>query len=312
MNKAVFLHKLNERLSVINEDERTDLLNEYAAHIDMKVAEGLSEEEAIAGFGDFDELTADLLAAYHVDPEYDKYEDATISSTLRRIGHFFEDALGTLLDMNRQEAFHVLTRLVIVGIITFCIIVCLAIFENIIESVVYFPANKVTTVLHTGIALFFTIVKLAVVLYAVYFFLNRYVVSVQPTYRRKQGVQQSAEATGADDVYDENIQFVKYKDATSTASATSAYRRPRSEPRDTEPLMKIFYLIIKLFVFFVLLLPMILSFVGTIVATTALIALAILGWPLIGAAMITAGVALLLYVIIAFIWGFTFKSEVAQ
>ncbi len=311
MNKAVFLNKLNERLSVINEEERKDLLNEYAAHIDMKVAEGLSEEEATAGFGDFDELIADLLAAYHVDPEYDKYEDATISSTLRRIGHFFEDALGSLLDMNREEAFHVLTRLLVVGITTFFIIVGLSIFQNIIESVVYFPSNNVTKVLHSGIDLFFAIVKLAVVFYAVYFFLDRYVVSAQPAYRRKQIAQQMTEATRNNQVYDETTCFVK-DDGTASASATNTLRRSRKEPKDTEPLMKIFYLIIKLFVFFVLLLPMILSFVGTIVATTALIALSVLGWPLIGAAMITAGVTFLLYTIIAFIWGFTFKSEVTQ
>lgn len=311
MNKAVFLNKLNEKLSIINEEERIDLLNEYAAHIDMKVAEGMTEEEATAGFGDFDELTADLLTAYHVNPEYDKYEDATISSSLRRIGHFFEDALSSLLDMNREEVFHVLTRLVVVGIMTFFIVAGLSIFQGIIESMADIPgSNNVTMVLSAGIAFFFTIVKISVVFYAVYFFLERYVISVEPISRRYQRGQQAEEDKYETGEYDERIHYVKDADI-SAKKRTSAHRGAHIEQRNTEPLMKLFYLLIKLFVFFVLLLPLILSFVGYIVATTVFIALSVLGWPLIGASMVTAGLSFLHYVIIAFIWKITFKSEVA-
>ena len=45
---------------VLNDDERADLLSEYEQHIEMKVASGLSEEDAIADFGDPEELIKEL------------------------------------------------------------------------------------------------------------------------------------------------------------------------------------------------------------------------------------------------------------
>ena len=59
MTKHEFLNLLEQRLIVLNDDERADLLNEYEQHIEMKMQSGLSEEEAIADFGDPEELTGD-------------------------------------------------------------------------------------------------------------------------------------------------------------------------------------------------------------------------------------------------------------
>lgn len=70
MNKKEFLSALKETLAVLDERELRDIVDEYEQHIDMKVASGLSEEEAIADFGDFKELTAELLEAYHVRADY--------------------------------------------------------------------------------------------------------------------------------------------------------------------------------------------------------------------------------------------------
>ena len=63
MDKQTFLKKLEEALSVLNEEELKDIIGEYEQHIDMKVEKGLTEEEAIAEFGDVKELIAVLLEA---------------------------------------------------------------------------------------------------------------------------------------------------------------------------------------------------------------------------------------------------------
>jgi hypothetical protein len=55
---------------MLNNAERDDLISEYAQHIDMKVASGLSEEDAIADFGDPEELIKELLDVYHLNPNY--------------------------------------------------------------------------------------------------------------------------------------------------------------------------------------------------------------------------------------------------
>ena len=46
MTKTEFLNLLEQRLFVLNDNERADLLSEYEQHIEMKIQSGLSEEEA--------------------------------------------------------------------------------------------------------------------------------------------------------------------------------------------------------------------------------------------------------------------------
>lgn len=70
MNKAEFLHILRERLSILDENELEDILSEYEQHIDLKAAGTMTEEAAIADFGDIGELTAQILEAYHVRADF--------------------------------------------------------------------------------------------------------------------------------------------------------------------------------------------------------------------------------------------------
>lgn len=70
MKKEEFLTKLRKNLSVLEEGEIQDIVEEYEQHIDMKMKGGLSQEEAIKDFGDLKELTAGILEAYHVKADY--------------------------------------------------------------------------------------------------------------------------------------------------------------------------------------------------------------------------------------------------
>ena len=75
MNKAEFLHILRERLSILDENELEDILSEYEQHIDLKAAGTMTEEAAIADFGDIGELTAEILEAYHVRADFDRNKE---------------------------------------------------------------------------------------------------------------------------------------------------------------------------------------------------------------------------------------------
>lgn len=66
MKKQEFLDKLKSRLSILNDEEVDDILNEYEAHINEKLHAGKSEEEATADFGDFNELVKEILGAYKI------------------------------------------------------------------------------------------------------------------------------------------------------------------------------------------------------------------------------------------------------
>lgn len=74
MNKQVFLEELRRYLSVLEDQEQEDIIEEYSQHIDMKLQKGLSEEDAIRDFGSMKELAAEILEAYHVKPEFGKQE----------------------------------------------------------------------------------------------------------------------------------------------------------------------------------------------------------------------------------------------
>ena len=72
MNKNEFLKKLSKLLHMLQEEEVRDILDEYEQHNDMKVAGGMSEEDAIADFGSVEELAEEILDAYHVKADFKK------------------------------------------------------------------------------------------------------------------------------------------------------------------------------------------------------------------------------------------------
>ena len=63
MNKQEFLNELQSRIRILEEAEQQDILAEYAQHIDLRTAGGLSEEEAIRDFGDIRQLTEENICA---------------------------------------------------------------------------------------------------------------------------------------------------------------------------------------------------------------------------------------------------------
>lgn len=95
MTKVEFLAYLEKRLQVINQKEREDLLAEYAQHIDMKMASGMSEEEAVKDFGDVHELADELLEAYNINPDYDK-KKIDMEQMEKNIGEGWEKVKGGL------------------------------------------------------------------------------------------------------------------------------------------------------------------------------------------------------------------------
>lgn len=70
MNKNEFLQELGAFLAILDGKEQQDILAEYSQHIDMKIANGLSEAETIKDFGDIRDLAGEILEAYHVNPDY--------------------------------------------------------------------------------------------------------------------------------------------------------------------------------------------------------------------------------------------------
>ena len=90
MNKKAFINELGRRLYVLDASERKDILNEYSDTIDEKVKHGKTEEEAIADFGNIDELVKEILSAYKINPNFDQHEESDFKKTTKELGNSFE------------------------------------------------------------------------------------------------------------------------------------------------------------------------------------------------------------------------------
>jgi len=70
MTKEAFLKSLRTELTILKLEEIDDIVLEYESHIAEHLANGLSEEEAIEEFGNFDQLVQGILEAYNIDKDY--------------------------------------------------------------------------------------------------------------------------------------------------------------------------------------------------------------------------------------------------
>lgn len=96
MTKTEFLEYLEKRLHVLKDKEREDILSEYAQHIELKMQSGLSEEDAIHDFGGLEELAAEILDAYNVNPDYDKRQFPMNGGSIKKGFTRFKTRAGSL------------------------------------------------------------------------------------------------------------------------------------------------------------------------------------------------------------------------
>lgn len=102
MTKREFLKELEDRLQMLNEKERKDMIEEYSQHINMRMESGMSEEEAIDDFGNIDDLIAEIFEAYHLDPEYETRSKMTESGSAGA-GISLNESLRIETEQNRED-----------------------------------------------------------------------------------------------------------------------------------------------------------------------------------------------------------------
>lgn len=66
MNKEEFITQLKQSISILDDQEQQYFVEEYTQHIDMKISQGMSEEEAVKEMGPVEELQKEILESYHV------------------------------------------------------------------------------------------------------------------------------------------------------------------------------------------------------------------------------------------------------
>ena len=178
MTKTEFLTFLEQRLMVLNDSERADLLNEYEEHIDMKMESGLSEEEAIQGFGDPEELVKELLDAYHLNTDYQpagSQAASRIGYFVKSCAHFVSSMFDTLFHYSLRDLFKLFLQACFLAAFLGVIFLGGAFFGAILHSILW--RFWVGRVLYDVIAFFAWIIYIALSLYLVVFFIRRYILT---------------------------------------------------------------------------------------------------------------------------------------
>ena len=108
MLKKEFLDVLNQKLSLISDKEREDIILEYGTYIDDKIASGVAEEEAVAGFGDVDELAKEILSAYKINTDSMDPLSSKADKTIDKVYAKLEGLFSKLGNFSMNEIFHIL------------------------------------------------------------------------------------------------------------------------------------------------------------------------------------------------------------
>lgn len=66
MNKQEFITQLKQSINILDDQEQQFFVEEYTQHIDMKISQGMTEEEAVREIGSIEELSKEILESYHV------------------------------------------------------------------------------------------------------------------------------------------------------------------------------------------------------------------------------------------------------
>lgn len=116
-----FEKKLREKLSILEEKEINDIINEYKEYIDEKMKNGATEVEAIKEFGNLDELANELLKAYKINVEQPTKDKNFLNNLVDIFITWIDSIVRVFSNKNSKEIIRILLELfLILMAIAFC------------------------------------------------------------------------------------------------------------------------------------------------------------------------------------------------
>lgn len=214
MNKKEFVNYLESRLSILNKAERDDIVNEYIQHIDNKLAEGLSEKEAVETLGNIDDMVREILSAYNVDPDYNKAPESEINAVVEGLYEKFKMGLRSISDYLLGQK---LSSIFGLFIKTVCLFFVLSICFVIGREICYFFVNIIGgwQTLKWIVRLMYTIVAVPTMIYIFVRFLD---------YNIKSG-KVSNENSSSEKVIKEEVKEVEFENTENKTDVKPIARK---------------------------------------------------------------------------------------
>ena len=173
--KEKFLKDLERKLSILNEKERKDIIDEYKSTIEEKIKHGKTEEEAIKDFGNVDELAKEILKAYKIDPKYKENDfnrfindgEKAIKDCADNLAKGTKDMIDNFKNNNKEANLSLIFEIIIKVFLTLLVLGILRIpfmiFTNIGKSIFDSLFSPINSIVGAIFSLLLTILYLVIV-----------------------------------------------------------------------------------------------------------------------------------------------------
>lgn len=309
MTKKEFIKVLEDKLSILNTLERQDIIDEYKDIISEKVKHGKTEEEAIADFGDIDELIEGILSAYKINPEYYQNEDdagkeflKNGETLIKRFSHKLANFSRNVFDNFRNNAdgitveliFEILIKIVIFLFIMAIVKLPFYLIHELGENILEFNLAPIDSILGfiwktiVGIIYFVVCILIGIAMFSKYFV--------------KGGDNKMKEEKKEDKV-------VKVNKVVEKEARIEKKTKVKSDEKGESPIINTLILIVKIFLLVTFLLPMLGVVMGGIFGFSTTIYLLIKGFDVWGICLLACGGTIIVANILYILWQLLFGHK---
>lgn len=294
MKKEEFLKKLEKKLSILNEEERKDILDEYKSHIEKKIKDGMTEEEAVKDFGDFETLVKDILSAYKINENYDKNTDGKLESTFNVIVdemvRFFQRLIQMLSNKKGEDLLRIICKIILVLFAIWLMRIPVWIIRELGESIFGVFPGFLDHILSVGWAI------LVETFYCLFSILAIYTLFKKMVFEENEAIPEA------------KVEEVKKEKKKETKKETINEVRENPRKNSNANLLTPFLILAKIFVI-IFTLPLLCTWVGLAIAIGVMIALCIKGIYMISIFLIIVGLFLMASSVIGIIYHFVWRGD---
>ena len=330
MNKKEFVAFLNQRLAVLDEKERKEIIDEYVQHIEIKVENGKTEEEAIKDFGDLNEFVEEILSAYHVNPK-SNMDKNFIYDILDNLAKFINQMANSILKLDSSQIVRLILEFILLLIIIALIKLPISFLLSLVFDIVFFLPWGITSVLHGLLRFIFEICYFLIACFVIYTFFKDRVYTEKNQERenasKNDSIKKESKKTEKKTVaLQEDVHIIDIEDSDIVSKSTivdlkepeiKTYKKPeeirqRNQEREktsnySGSFEKVVIAIIKFFLIFVLV-PMIFLLIIQMIGFGFILGLLLKGVSIIGVFLIICGTLIITISIVSGLSSFIFKG----
>lgn len=311
MNKEEFLKKLEKELSILNEKERQDIIDEYKDTIEDKVKHGQTEEEAVKDFGDLDELVSGILDAYKINPKYTHKEEGSFNKLTEEGEKLIKKGANKLANMTRDFANNIKDNDTEMNLNLAFEIIIKIFFTLILLAVLTIPFRIFKDLGFSFADTFFSplsgLVKLIIVILFFALYLGISILIIIALF--KQYFKQNNNPQENDD---SNEAASKQEEITKVDEVISKEEKPREKikvvHKNGPTIGSVIMLILKIWVIILILFPLFCIDVATVIGLVISIFYWIKGINLLGLTLLLLGISSMLIWFTTLIFNLTFSK----